>query len=137
MEITDLTSEWIGSGVSSPKIFNKSTGKTVVQVGDPKIQQSISDILSTPKGSRFFLPTYGSDLYTLVFEPNDYVLSDLIVMAITDALSLWEPRVQVRSVTPVISKGNHTVPVNISYTLTNSNILVNYVYLFERQISSL
>lgn len=46
-------------------------------------------------------PTFGSNVYRFIFEPNDTPLEALIQTEIKDALSKWEPRVALQNVTVV------------------------------------
>lgn len=62
------------------------------------LAQSISDILSTPKGTRVMRRDYGSDLPALIDAPiNGETVVDLF-MATAEALDRWEPRYRLRRV---------------------------------------
>lgn len=62
------------------------------------LAQSITDILSTPKGTRVMRRDYGSDLPALIDAPiNGETVVDL-VMATAEALDQWEPRYRLRRV---------------------------------------
>lgn len=62
------------------------------------LAQSISDILSTPKGSRVLRRDYGSNLPRLIDAPlNGETLVDVYAET-AEALELWEPRIQLRRV---------------------------------------
>ena len=67
-------------------------------VGLDHIQQSIHDILSTPKGSRVMRRGYGIDLLPLVDRPvnQDFVVE--AAAAVGGALAAWEPRIEVERV---------------------------------------
>ena len=62
------------------------------------LEQSIRDILLTPKGSRVMLRDYGSDLFALIDQPLNESTKMAITAATVGALSTWEPRIQVQSV---------------------------------------
>lgn len=76
--------------------MNRDTGQPLS--GIDHIRQSVTDILTTPPGSRVMLETYGSDLPDLVDNPSDMVTQIRIVMATAVALARWEPRIRVNSV---------------------------------------
>ncbi len=62
------------------------------------LRQSITDILTTPVGSRVMRRDYGSRLYQLVDAPmNRSTLMD-IYAATAEAIARWEPRFRVRRV---------------------------------------
>ena len=56
--------------------------------------QSISDILSTPKGSRVMRRDYGSDLPRLLDAPMNGETQVDVFAAAAEALALWEPRMR-------------------------------------------
>lgn len=65
---------------------------------DAHLAQSISDILSTPTGTRVMRRDYGSDLPQLIDAPiNGETLID-VAMACAEALDRWEPRFRLRRV---------------------------------------
>lgn len=130
----------IGRGLDYNSTFNKISGGTNSVGGLELINQSIYIILTTPIGSRFFLPEFGSNLHKLVFEQNDFILHDLLNIYIRDALTKWEPRISVLSVEPMVKNlidypdvADNILPVNITYRLANSNMTGNYVYPFNRE----
>lgn len=56
------------------------------------LEQSINDILTTPKGSRVIMREYGSDLPDLIDAPmNGETMVDIFA-ATAEALDRWEPR---------------------------------------------
>jgi len=61
------------------------------------LASSVKMLLITAKGERLNLPTYGTRLRRLVFEPSTSAVSGLVQQEITEALSLWEPRVSLES----------------------------------------
>ncbi|WP_296699773.1 GPW/gp25 family protein [Thiocapsa sp. UBA6158] len=62
------------------------------------LRQSITDILSTPLGSRVMRREYGSLLPDLVDAPLDGVTVLDIIQATAGAIGRWEPRVSVQRV---------------------------------------
>lgn len=63
------------------------------------LRQSITDILTTPIGSRVMRRDYGSRLYALVDAPtNRATLMDMYA-ATAEAIARWEPRFRLQKVT--------------------------------------
>lgn len=63
--------------------------------GAAHLVQSITDILTTPIGSRIMRPEYGSRIFDLIDRPvNPEFLVDLYYEAVV-AIKRWEPRVRV------------------------------------------
>lgn len=76
--------------------MNRITGAHIAP--EPHLVQSIGDILSTPCGTRVMRRDYGSELPRLVDAPiNADTLMD-IYMATAEALTRWEPRLQLSRV---------------------------------------
>lgn len=75
---------------------NAKTGKPLS--GLDHLRQSITDILTTPLGSRVMRRTYGSRLFDLVDNPlNDQTIIEIFA-ATAEALIRWEPRIRVQRV---------------------------------------
>ena len=62
------------------------------------INHAIKNILFTPKGSLPGKPTFGSDLYKVLFAPLDNVTEVIMSRYIREALREWETRITVSSV---------------------------------------
>jgi len=74
-------------------MMNRHQGVTLK--GIAHLKQSITDILTTPIGSRVMRRDYGSRLFDLIDAPiNNAGLIDFYA-AIAEALDTWEPRLKV------------------------------------------
>lgn len=150
--------ELIGTGIKYPFAFNEIYGglesskrtitvpvsalddnsavyyyNTTVQdsSGLDKINGSIHHILSTPIGSRFFNPEFGSMLPSLVFEPYDQMLKDQIFLYTVEALQRWEKRIRIKKVGfDDTYMDLSQIGIGIEYALINSYITGLYVYPF-------
>ena len=56
-----------------------------------EIKADLIHLLLTRKGSRYFLPTFGTRLYEFVFEPFDGLTFDAIESDIRDAVANFMP----------------------------------------------
>ncbi len=63
------------------------------------LRQSVRDILLTPQGSRIARREYGSLLSALIDQPQNPALRLQIMSAVYVALSRWEPRLTLDSIT--------------------------------------
>lgn len=70
----------------------KTTQQPLVE-GVEAVRQSILNILNTPKGTRFFMPEFGSNLHKILFEPMNQTTELMLMNEIYVALKRWEPRV--------------------------------------------
>lgn len=76
--------------------MNRGTGKPVA--GVDHIRQSITDILTTPVGTRVELPEYGSNIPLLVDRPINDLFAVELYSETAQALDRWEPRFKLLSV---------------------------------------
>lgn len=72
--------------------MNSATGKRIV--GAAHLRQSISDILTTPIGSRIMRRDYGSLLPELIDQPQNAATRVRLYAAVASALMTWEPRLR-------------------------------------------
>lgn len=114
----DWSLELDGAGMPGSGIGN------VVQ-GIADVNQCISIILTTPKGSDPLRPTFGADIWRYIDAPIDTAIP-AIVREVTEAILRWEPRVTVVSisVTPVTGvdtqSGAH-LDISVTWKLTLSS----------------
>ena len=76
--------------------MDRTTGRRLT--GEAHLRQSITDILTTPIGSRIMRRAYGSHLPALIDAP---ITSETVVdvyQAAAEAIGRWEPRFQLRRV---------------------------------------
>jgi uncharacterized protein len=66
--------------------------------GVAKVEESMRIILGTRPGERVMRPQFGCELGSLVFSPNNSSTADLARYYVTDALTRWEPRIDVLDV---------------------------------------
>ncbi len=87
----------VGRGWSFPPQIDRRGG--VELVGDcDEINQAIRIILSTAVGERVMRPEFGSRLHELVFAPLDETTLALARRYVEDALTMWEPRIELKQV---------------------------------------
>ncbi|TDB60738.1 GPW/gp25 family protein [Photorhabdus khanii] len=77
--------------------MNRQTGRSLTDLAH--VRQSVSDILSTPVGSRVERRTYGSLLPELIDWPQNAALRLQVMAASYTAISRWEPRINLTSIT--------------------------------------
>ncbi|MBN2238796.1 MAG: GPW/gp25 family protein [Dehalococcoidales bacterium] len=122
---------FIGTGWSFPPEFGNSGINVVMTPGPDNIIQMIQLILSTQLGERLMYPNFGCDLNRFMFGEMDESLLSSIRQAVTDALKLNEPRINVNEVSATISDDEPgAVIVNIDYTIRITNSRYNMVYPF-------
>ncbi|UYM14256.1 GPW/gp25 family protein [Endozoicomonas euniceicola] len=68
------------------------------------LRQSITDILTTPVGTRIQRRSYGSRLFELVDAPMNRATLIDIYAAAAEALEIWEPRFKVEQIRAVAAQ---------------------------------
>jgi uncharacterized protein len=131
-------SAFIGTGWSFPPTFSRATA-SVEMVGDgTDIRQSLYVLFSTAPGERVMVPTYGSQIWTLVFRAVTTNLTTQLAEFVREAVLYWEPRIDVDDVTVTPDAGTAgLVLVTLEYTVRRTNTRNNLVYPFYIQEGTL
>ncbi|MGH9238580.1 MAG: GPW/gp25 family protein [Vicinamibacterales bacterium] len=87
----------LGRGISFPPRID-ADGRFAYSAGAENVRESIRVILSTDRRERIMLPDFGGALTRYLFEPNTPTTHRLIQEQITQALALWEPRIELEAV---------------------------------------
>ena len=89
----------------------------VVQ-GIADVEQCLGIIVTTPRGSDPLRPTFGADIWRYIDFPIDLALP-AIVRELTSAITAWEPRVNLISVTAQpVNDGSTQSGAHLDVTLT-------------------
>lgn len=86
--------------------MNATTGLTISE--GAHILQSVRDILTTPVGTRVMRREYGSEIFSLIDQPQHAATRLRLMAATVHALTLWEPRIRITTVeigTPELGGG--------------------------------
>jgi len=76
-----------------PVISN--TGDLSTVTNRDAINQSIYNIIKTPRGSRVGNPLFGAGIETFLFEPLTQDVAENMGKAIVGQILLWEPRIRI------------------------------------------
>jgi len=118
----------IGTGFKFPIKVNTKGGLDWSS-GPQRIQDAIWIILSTALGERVMRPTFGAGAEEFVFESNSIASQVRLADAIKNALTQWEPRIDLVNVSVVQSpQGPSSVLVTIQYVIRSTNTQYNMVY---------
>jgi phage baseplate assembly protein W len=79
--------------------FLKMTG-----LADREIRANLVHLLLTKKGSRYFLPDFGTRLYQYIFDQNDMVTFGLIESEIRDAVRTYIPNLDITSINVIAAE---------------------------------
>ena len=98
-------------------------------IGFAKINSDIAMSLGTPIGTRFMCPGFGSNLYSLLFEPYDKILMDAVKTMTIQALTKDVHKIQLITVTVDDSQQMYNLLlIKIAYQIINTPLKGNFVY---------
>ena len=79
-----------------------------------QVKANIKNLLLTMKGERIMQPTFGTEIYSILFEQDDGTLSIRVEESVLEAFKIWLPFVKVEN-------------MEIKYVI--QQMLVIYLYL--------
>src|SRR6266851_4991593 len=92
-----MPADFLGTGWAFPPRID-ARGRIALARHERDIEEAILMILLTPKGQRVMRPDFGCRIHDLAFSPNNATLIGLASYYVEEALSMWEPRVDVDEV---------------------------------------
>lgn len=126
----DLTQnrEFLGVGWRFP--LQVTPGGRIAQARhEQRIEEAIVIILSTAPGERPMLPEFGCGIHTTLFAPNDVRNIALVVHQVRQALTRFEPRIDVLDVHAENSlDAPNLLLIRINYRIRETNAIGNLVY---------
>lgn len=66
-----------------------------------EIRASLIHLILTRKGTRYYMPDFGTRLYEYIFQPNDTITFNLIEEEIRTAVKKYIPNLEIKSITIV------------------------------------
>lgn len=122
----------LGTGWAFP-IGVDPRGRVSVVSGVRAVEQAILMILMTPKGQRVMRPEYGCRIHELVFAPNDASTLGLASYYVHEALTTWEPRIELVKVDADVDPNYpERIVIQIEYRLAREATLQSLVFPFYR-----
>jgi phage baseplate assembly protein W len=119
---------FLGTGWQFP-ILPDARGGLGYVAGDANVEQSLQILLLTELGERVMRADFGTQLPRLVFAPGSSQYLRLLETAVEDAVTNWEPRVDVDQVVAEADPVDpYKVVVSLSYTVRQTNTSNNLVF---------
>lgn len=101
-------------------------------VNEEAVKTSIKNILLTNRGERFFNPSFGSDIRSVLFEnftsATEQILSDLVKNAINN----FEPRANIIEVLVNGDPDNNQVYITIIFSIINKSEPITFEIILNR-----
>jgi uncharacterized protein len=124
---------FLGRGWAFPVVIARD-GKVAFAAGELSIEQGLKIVLGTSPGERVMRPEFGCGIWELVMEPNTTQLHGRLQTRVRQALTRWEPRIDVLDVqvaSPPEQK--NLLLIRINYRVRSNNAAYNLVYPFFLQ----
>lgn len=125
----------LGCGWAFPVMRDRTRGDgsspLAMSADDASVHNAIEIILSTRKGERVMRPTFGCDLGGLLFSPNDSATRATAAFEASEALRVWEPRIELLDVR--VSAGGERgemLLIEVDYRVLSTDNRYNLVYPF-------
>lgn len=139
-----MNNEYLGRGMAFPAWQDTSgqprqsarigmTGGFEEAAGVRKIEASIRIILGTQQGERVMRPSFGCNLQSLVFAPNNEATANLARHYVAEGLARWEPRIEVLEVVVGRELGERQqglMRISILYRIKATQLTQSFVYPF-------
>jgi phage baseplate assembly protein W len=124
--------DFLGVGWAHP-VDVDTHGRVALARHGEDIKQAIHMILLTPKGQRVMRPEFGSRLHDLIFAPNDATTAGLAAYYVREALTMWEPRIEVDEVHAAPDpERQERLLIEIGYTIKATHDRRSLVFPFYR-----
>lgn len=131
--MAELDPGFLGRGWAFPVVLDRSGSLSFV-AGEEAIEEAIQIILGTSQGERVMRPEFGCGIWDLVMEANTAQLHGRVQLRVREALTRWEPRIDVIDVrVEAPPEQKHVLLIRIDYRVRANNALYNLVYPFFLQ----
>lgn len=122
--------EFLGVGWRFPVALDPF-GEIEMSAYEEDIREAIQIILGTAKGERVMRPTFGCGIHQLVFASLSMATLGQVEAEVTEALTLWEPRIELLEVEASVGDAEDgRLLVAIDYQVRATNNRFNLVYPF-------
>jgi phage baseplate assembly protein W len=124
---------WLGTGLRFPLTPPAEGGRLPRLSGMDRIRQSIEIVLATEPGERVMMPEFGCGLRRFLMAPNTVATRTAIQEEVTEALTLWEPRIRLSRVSVEPGDVPTLIWIDIAYVRAIDLTPGNLVYPFYLQ----
>lgn len=93
------------------------------------IFNSVRNIILTIQGERRMLPTFASNIQSLLFEPIDATTAKLIGESLIEAIKVWENRIDVTGfdIEPMYDDNYYRCRLNFVIAVSNEVESINFI----------
>lgn len=88
-------------------------------------KQNLRTLINTRRGERYMLPTYGTNLHTMLFQPNNDATKDDIQEILTSDISYWLPYININEILVTTPEDDplltNEIKITIDYSVNGFN----------------
>jgi len=118
--MNDPRQDYLGKGLAFPLSLTPR-GELALVTGADDIEQAIQIILETMPGERVMRPGFGCRIWELVFASNDAETHALAAYYVRQALTFWEPRIEIDDVRVSSRNEAGALEIAIAYTIKSTH----------------
>ena len=123
-----MAGELLGQGLAFPlRLGVRGLGESA---GVARVEESMRMILGTQYGERQMRPTFGCNLRSLVFAPNNSITANLAKHYVSEGLAQWELRIDVLTVAVTNDLDAARLLIEILYRLKATQDVRSLIYPF-------
>jgi|TARA_R110001592_G_scaffold287649_1_gene556521 phage baseplate assembly protein W len=119
----------VAVGIKLP--FSKDSGLfTLSYSTEEQAVSNLKNLLLTRKGERLFQPTFGSQIYALLFEPITLDLKQKLEEGILEDVNFWLPYIIIDKVEVTPEEDKNQVGISLNFRVTEqgaNNQIILYV----------
>lgn len=124
---------FLGRGWAFPVVAGRDGGVPTI-AAEPAVEQAITVVLGTSPGERVMRPEFGCGIWELVMEANTAQLHGRVQARVQEALTRWEPRIDVLGVrVEAPDEQPNVLFIRIDYRIRANNAFFNLVFPFFLQ----
>jgi len=125
-------SDHLGTGWAFP-VGPDARGRIGLISGVKTVEQAMLMVLMTPRGQRVMRPEYGCQIHELIFAPNDASTLGLASYYVHEALTIWEPRIELQDVDADIDPDHpERIVIRVRYRMRSDHSEQSLVFPFYR-----
>ena len=110
--------------------IGRARGGIALARHEDDIEQAIRIVLGTQPGERRMRPTFGCRIHELVFAPISATTFGYMRRYVEEALTVWEPRIEIRSIDVAASGQDGWVDLDLHYGVKATKDERTLVYPF-------
>jgi len=110
----------------------RQSGDVFKKTDAEAVKQAVKNLVMTNRFEKPFLPNFGGDVRSMLFELADEETADDIEQQILSSISRYEPRAQVINVEAILKEEFNSLSVKITFRVISTNEVVTIEQFIQR-----